>query len=153
MPFGRTPCAHVNTVRNRISRPSPRTVVKARIGKRAAQEQFEAIEGHFSVDRPLAIVQIDHTKLDLIVVDEVYRKPLARPWLTLAIDVFSRMVVGFYLSLEAPSSAAAGMCIAQGILPKDAALAKWELETPWPVCGKMAAIHCDNGKDFRGCRM
>ncbi|MEO8129821.1 MAG: Mu transposase C-terminal domain-containing protein [Bryobacteraceae bacterium] len=145
------PAPHVNTVRNRISRIQPRKLMESRFGNRAAQEQFEPVKGHFpQPDRPLAIVQIDHTKLDLIVVGEVDRKPLARPWLTVAIDVFSRMVAGFYLSLEAPGAASAGMCAASAILPKNTLLAKWGIATPWPVWGRMAAIHCDNGKDFRG---
>lgn len=145
------PIPHVNTIRNRISRIEPRTVVEGRSGRRAAREQFEPIKGHFpSEDRPLAVVQIDHTKLDLIVVDEIDRKPLARPWFTVAIDVFSRVIAGFYLSLEAPGAASTGMCVACAVLPKDSLLARWGITTRWPVWGKMAALHCDNGKDFRG---
>jgi putative transposase len=145
------PAPHVNTVRNRISYIEPRTLVEGRAGKRAAREQFEPIKGHFpSADRPLAVVQIDHTKLDLIVVGEVDRKPLTRPWLTVAIDVFSRVVAGFYLSLEAPGAASTGMCVACAILPKDNLLARWGITTRWPVWGRMLALHCDNGKDFRG---
>jgi putative transposase len=145
------PSPHENTVRNRVKRLLQRTVVEARVSKRAAREQFEPIKGHFPpFAGPLAVVQIDHSKVDVIVVDEVDRKPLARPWLSVAIDVFSRVVVGFYLSLEAPSAASTGMCVANAILPKDTFLSKWEIATPWPVWGKMSAIHCDNGKDFRG---
>ena len=145
------PVPHVNTIRNRISHIEPRTLVEGRSGKRAAREQFEAIQGHFpGADRPLAVVQIDHTKLDIIVVDEIDRKPLVRPWFTVAIDVFSRVVAGFYLSLEAPGAASTGMCLSCAILPKDTLLAKWGITTPWRVWGKMAALHCDNGRDFRG---
>ena len=145
------PMPHVNTIRARISRLEPRAAVEARFGKRAAREQFEPIKGEFpGADAPLAVVQIDHTKLDIVVVDEIKREPLCRPWFSVAIDVFSRVVVGFYISLEAPSAAATGMCLAAAILPKDALLAKWGITTPWPVWGKMALIHCDNGKDFRG---
>jgi putative transposase len=87
---------HVNTVRNRIWPIGPRGPIR----KACYREQFEPIKGHFpSEDRPLATVQIDHTKPDLTVVDEVDRKPLARPWFIVAIDVFSRVVAGFYLSL------------------------------------------------------
>jgi hypothetical protein len=46
----------------------------------------------------LDVVQIDHTPLDLIIVDED-REPIGRPYLSLAIDVCSRMVVGFSLLL------------------------------------------------------
>ena len=48
-------------------------------------------------------MQIVHTLVDVIVVDRASRQPLQRPWLTLAIDVASRMVAGFYLTLEPPS--------------------------------------------------
>src|SRR5215471_20098288 len=45
-----------------------------------------------------APVQIDHTEIDIIVVDELARTPLpGRPWLTLAIDVFSRVVTGLHV--------------------------------------------------------
>lgn len=49
------------------------------------------------------MVQIDHTKADVFVVDEETRQPVGRPWLTLAMDVCSRMVTGFYLTMDAPS--------------------------------------------------
>ena len=40
----------------------------------------------------LEVVQTDHTLADIILVDQFERKPLARSWLTLAIDVVPRMV-------------------------------------------------------------
>ena len=167
------PIPHVNTVRNRISRIEPRTLVEGRSGKRAAQEQFEPIQGHFpSGNRPLAVVQIDHTKLDLIVVDQAERRPLARPWLTVAIDVFSRVVAGFYLSLEAPGAVSTGMGVACAILPKDRLLARWSMAifaqriekvkladfTP-AVCHRplrswidARSLHFDNGPPVLRCR-
>ena len=39
----------------------------------------------------MEIVQIDHTLVDLFVVDAVNRQPLQRPWLTMAIDIASRI--------------------------------------------------------------
>jgi putative transposase len=54
----------------------------------------------------LEVVQIDHTPIDVLVVDEWERQPLGRPWLTLAIDVASRFVTGFQVSLDRPSSLA-----------------------------------------------
>jgi hypothetical protein len=38
----------------------------------------------------LDFVQIDHTKVDVIVVDEQQRLPIGRSWITLAIDGYSR---------------------------------------------------------------
>ncbi len=53
--------------------------------------------------RPFQYVHIDHTQLDLILISSETRKPLGKPWLTLAVDAESRDVAGFYLSFEAPS--------------------------------------------------
>ena len=53
---------------------------------------------------PLEVMQIDHTPVDVVIVDERQRLPIGRPWLTLAIDVASRVVLGLSVSLEAPSS-------------------------------------------------
>lgn len=49
-------------------------------------------------------VQIDHTVIDVVIVDERERQPIGRPYLTVAIDVFSRALVGLVLTLEPPSA-------------------------------------------------
>jgi len=56
--------------------------------------------------------------VDLIVVDEVTRTPIGRPVLTLAIDVHTRVVTGFYLGLDHPSILRAGVCVAQSVFEK-----------------------------------
>ena len=89
--------------------------------------------------------------------DEVMRLPIGRPWLTLAVDVATRVVVGFYVSMEAPSSTSVALCLSQAVLTKDAWLVQRGLECSWPVWGLPAAVHTDNGADFtaaalrRGC--
>jgi len=42
--------------------------------------------------------------MDVIVVDEEHRQPIQRPFLTVVIDIFSRMVLGFAIYLEKPSA-------------------------------------------------
>lgn len=140
---------HPNTVRNRISALDPALVLRRR-GQRDKAKRYEAFPGHFpGADYPLAVVQIDHTPGDVMLVDEAHRLPIGRPWVTLAIDVFSRMVVGIYISLEAPNAAAVGMVLAQTICPKREYLASLGVDGDWPVWGVMATAHSDNGKDFR----
>ena len=58
---------------------------------------------------PLAVVQIDHTKLDAEIVSEIDREPIGRPWLTLVIDVYTRMILGFFVSLEPPGAMSVGL--------------------------------------------
>ena len=51
---------------------------------------------------------MDHTPVDVIVVDERHRLPIGRPYVTVAIDVASRCVVGLVVTLEAPSATSVG---------------------------------------------
>jgi putative transposase len=142
---------HSNTVRNRIKNLSEEERIRKRIGAQEAKYKFEPMKGHFpGADFPLSVVQIDHTVVDIILVDEHYRKAYKRPWLTVAIDVYSRMVVGFYLSFESPGALGTGICISNAILPKEMWLESVGVNSEWPCWGIMDTIHVDNAKEFRG---
>ena len=52
---------------------------------------------------PLQIIQIDNTSLDVFTVDTESREIIGTPYLTASIDVYSGMITGIYLSLNAPS--------------------------------------------------
>lgn len=141
---------HPNSVRYRVKQISERDTLRHRGQKEKASNKFEPAAGKFpNANYPLAVVQIDHTEVDLIIVDEYNRKPIGRPYLTLAIDVFSRCVVGMYLSLDAPSAVSVGMCVAHAMCSKEAWLEARGIDTDWPMCGIMDKIHVDNGSDFR----
>ncbi len=104
--------------------------------------------GGFTANLPLDIVQIDHTKAEVTVVDPVTRRPLGRPMLTVAIDVNSRMVLGVYLSLEPPSLLSVALCLTQAVMDKLHELAAHGIGTNWPTRGVPNAIHVDNGAEF-----
>ena len=88
--------------------------------KEQARNEFGSRAGKLpDADFPLAVVQIDHTTVQIIFVDEDERKPLTDAWLTLVIDCFSRMVLGYYLTFEEPTAMAAGIALARSFLPKD----------------------------------
>lgn len=145
------PAPHCNTVRKRIDLLSDEVRVSRRRGRKAAAQQFSPIRGHFpGADYPLSVIQIDHTKVDIILVDDIHRRPIGRPWITLAIDVFSRMVAGFYVSFDPPGALATGLCIAHAILSKDKWLVKHNVASEWPCWGLPKTIHMDNAKEFRG---
>ena len=147
-----------NTVRRRLQVLRADDTLRRREGASRARQKFEPVPGTFPPPSwPLAVVQIDHTPVDLIVVDEQYRRPIGRPYLTLAIDVYSRCIPGFCLSLEAPSAVSAGLCLAHAVLDKDTWLAQRHLDGPWPIWGKPDCLHLDNAAEFhsealrRGC--
>ncbi|MDO9006078.1 MAG: DDE-type integrase/transposase/recombinase [Aquabacterium sp.] len=141
----------LSTVVRMIKQQDPRRIMTGRFGPKAAKEKYEPLRGSFpDASFPLAVVQIDHTPIDIILVDERDRKPIGRGYLTSVIDVCTRVVVGFCVSLDAPGSLAAALAVAHAVLPKDKWLDERGLEAPWPVWGIPRKIHTDNGKDFRG---
>lgn len=141
---------HENTFRRRLGEISEKLKMQRREGRKPARDRFGEVRGAFpGADYPLAVVQIDHTKVDIELVDDDTRKPIGRPWLTLAIDVYSRMVTGFYLSLDPPSAFSVGMCVAHSANRKEADLERLGVKGEWPIWGIMNMIHADNGKEFR----
>jgi len=141
-----------STVRNRIFAINEEHCMRRRRGSKAANENFAPIRGSFpGADFPLAVVQIDHTPMDVIIVDDEHRKAIRRPYLTIATDVDSKMCVGYYVSLDPPGALATGLCISRSILGKEAFLAKLGIDDlTWPCWGVMNKIHTDNAKEFRG---
>lgn len=143
-----------NTTRDRIREIPHATALRRRGRRDLARNRHEPIRGEFpGADYPLAVVQIDHTEADVILVDEYKRKSIGRPWLTLALDVYSRMVVGIYISFDKPSYMSAGMCMANAICAKGEYLASLGVTGEWPVWGKPAKLHADNAKEFRGAKL
>jgi putative transposase len=141
---------HENTVRNRIKKLSDKSVFKMRESRRNAERLFRNTDGMFPSGKyPLDVVQIDHTPVDLIIVDEQLREPIGRPFLTLAIDVYSRMITGFYISLKEPSYFSVSQCMSQSILSKEKVLRDHEVDGEWNIWGIPRTIHLDNGQDFR----
>lgn len=142
---------HKNTVRNRIKRLDSKEVMKARYSSQEAAHYYRTINGEFPhADAPLRVIQIDHTKLDIILVDDVHRINIGRPFITLACCVHSRVVFGVWVGFENPSAMSVGLTISQGILAKDRYLEKVGVNGDWPMWGVPTCIHADNAKEFRG---
>lgn len=133
----------------RVRRRKAGELVSRRQGRKAARDRFAPVAGSLLSNYPLALVQIDHTLVDVIVVDSETRAPIQRPWLTLAIDVHSRCVAGFHLSLEPPSATSVALCLSHAALAKDSWLAERGIAADWPVRGIPERLHLDNAKEFR----
>jgi putative transposase len=109
-------------------------VTRRRLGRKAAEQDRACANRFEGATYPLSVVEIDHTKLDLMLVDDVDRVPIGRPWITLAFDVFSRMVTGFYISLDPVGAISTGLCIAHSMIRKEGWL--------------QPLVSIRNGKDF-----
>ena len=137
------------TIKARVDRIDRRTVALRRKDAKGVKAT-KTVPGQYVTSRPLEVVQIDHTEVDVFLVDETTRKTMdKRPWLTLAIDVFTRMVVGFHLSMDKPSRVSLGLCMLNAVYDKSAWLKEREIDASWPAAGLPEAVHADNGADFR----
>lgn len=145
-------------IQARISAHSLREMTKAREGSKAARQRFAPVQPGLRPRGPLTIVQIDRTKVDVELVDDRTRTVLGRPWLTLLLDVFTRCVLGFHLSFDAPSATGVALAIAQGVLPKSEWLRQRGIALPWTMNGLPHTVHLDNAREFhsralkRGCQ-
>jgi putative transposase len=156
----RMPPPNYRTVVCRVEALDLRLATAKREGGKKARELLGSVAiSTLQPEHPMDLLQIDHTPVDIIVVDQHKRLPIGRPWLTLAIDVRTRMVAGFHVSLWSPSTISVSLALSQAVLPKTCWLADRELQTlEWPVHGLPRTIHVDNAKEFyaealvRGCQ-
>jgi transposase InsO family protein len=96
------------TFRAEIKRRKEEIVVLARQGRRAV---YGITEFQWYVDqsaprhgeRPFEIGHIDHTELDVELVDSRTGANLGRPWLTILLDAYTRLVLAFFLTFDPPS--------------------------------------------------
>lgn len=142
-------------------KPPARNTIQARINTaKADANRFPAPERRILKDRQrlvrgslepagaLDIVQMDHTLVDVHVNDALQGRDVGRPWLTVALDVRTRIVLGFCLTLDSPSRLSVALCLKHAVFPKEAWLERIGARGPYPVFGRMACLHCDNGADF-----
>lgn len=119
--------------------------------KKKAADAFRPKAGHLPYnDYPLAIIQVDHTPIQICLVDEEDRQPIGDAWLTLVIDTYSRMVLGFYLTFDPPSTLSTGLALAHAFLPKEEYLRSQGISGEWPCWGFPDVILVDNAAELNG---
>jgi putative transposase len=126
---------------------------KFKKGKRLADNQFHIAVTGAKTTHILERVEIDHTPLDLFLVDELTWLPLGRPTLTIVLDHFSRMPLGYYLSFGNPSVSAVMGALRHALLPKKQAqevLLNLTVHHQWLCYGIPDVAVLDNGLEFLG---
>jgi len=112
---------------------------RARHGNRVAYQNSEFVNVLYADtpvhgSRAFQYVHMDHTELDIELVSQTTGASLGRPWLSLAIDAFTRRIVGIYLSFDPPSYRS-NMMLLRDIVRRYRRLPQF--------------IVVDNGADFR----
>lgn len=125
--------------------------VELKRGNRKAAERHTPRHGIFAdYHEPLSLIQIDHTKLDIHVVDPDTGLSIGRAFITYIEDIYSRMVLGFYISLDPVGMNSVGLALYHAILSKDEWLTEMECDGDYPCHGFPAAIATDNAQEFIG---
>lgn len=96
------------TFRAEIKHRKEESLVRARQGRKAS---YPLTEFQWRIDqstprhgeRPFEVGHIDHTELDVELVDSRSGANLGRPWLTVLLDANTRFVLAFFLTFDPPS--------------------------------------------------
>lgn len=138
-----------STVLRRIKELDEYEAKKARKGKKTAWQEHGQINLTKKPTYPLQRVEVDHTRLDLFVVDDESRLPIGRPTITSILDVYTGYPLGFYIGFEPPSYTAVMHALNHAIFPKTYVKTKYpEFINDWVAHGLPEALIVDNGKEF-----
>jgi putative transposase len=135
------------TIARRAAQLDPYEVDRARWGRRLADQRHRSTSRQQLATRILERVEIDHSPLKIVVGSEA--GPLGQPWLTVLIDYYSRMIVGFCIGFEPPSYGVIMEALRQAILPKAYVPERYpKIKNDWPCFGIPEKLVCDRGSDL-----
>jgi putative transposase len=127
---------HYHTVRKRFNQYR-----KKQIASRVTQTRAESNETErFSVNHSLDAVEIGFGPVHLFLTGLKGPGLSSSPWVSFAMDHFSKSVLGFWISGERPGEFELGQCVANAILPKERILAKHGITQEWPCAGIPATL-------------
>lgn len=117
-------------------------------GSPVLRQIIQTTEGILEITHSNQIWQVDHTKLDILLIDDKDSEVIGRPYITLVMDSCSGCVVGFYLGFEPAGSHEVALALRHAILPKNYA-AEYELQEAWSISGVPEYLVTDRAKEFK----
>jgi putative transposase len=145
----RLPIPDRSSLYDRVNNLDEYEADSARFGKKYADHKHRSNQLGPRPTRPLERVEIDHTTLDLFVLDDELRLPVGRPTITAAIDKYSRMILGIYVSFDSTGYASVMQCLLHAITPKTYLKVQFpSIENSWNTYGLPEVLVVDNGPEF-----
>ncbi len=131
---------------------TPEDIAKRRSANPNHLRRLKPRPGYIAAPHPLAVTQIDHTPTDIQFVEVVDGAGtfVGRAYLTILVDVCTRCILGFCLTLEAPSTLSVALCLAHAVCRKEAWLQARGLAHAWPTFGRPKQIVTDSAREFKG---
>lgn len=137
------------TYGNRIADRPEEEIMIARVGREETRRYFKMAKGHLPAEYPLDVVEIDHTPMNLYVIDDHALLPLGRPWLTAIKDRYSGVLLGFYVSFQKTGLNSIFGAVKHSLSSHHLAYELWpDIENPWPAFGQGVYYVSDRGGDF-----
>lgn len=137
------------TFRRRVLARSAYELYAARNGERAAEKAFRHAQPNHQKPGLNEVWEVDHTRLDLLVVDTLRGMVAKRPRLTVILDACTRSVMGFDVDFTGDSSQAVLNALCHAITPKTYVKKRYpDIKHVWPCHGAPLLLRCDNGKEF-----
>lgn len=137
------------TVRRYLDKLDPYEVDVHRLGKHAAKNKHRVASKVFVVSNILERWEIDHTLLDVLLVDEETGLIIGRPYITVVLDKFSRMIMGYLIHLSAPNTETVLRVVERSIRPKADFLKRFpNIQNEWRAHGLPARVVPDNAAEF-----
>jgi putative transposase len=138
----------LRTIQRRLKSVPAFDVAVAKFGVEEAERRFAKMGIARSTKRILELVEIDHTPVDLLVVNE-QRVVIGRPMLTVVFDRHSRCVLGYHLSLDGYGTPAVFEALRHALYPKTYLKTKYaDLGLEWECFGWFTRLLMDNGREF-----
>jgi putative transposase len=135
------------SISRRIAQLDVWEVDRARWGRRIADRRHSQTSRQRLASRILERVEIDHSPLKLVVGTDA--GPIGQPWLTVLIDYYSRLIIGFCVGFEPPSYAVLMEALRHAILPKTYVAELYpRVQGRWPCFGIPEKLVCDRGADL-----
>jgi len=143
-----------NFIRKLIAKREQFDLLAKRFGRAEAERKMARVGVGPQAEYPLGEVEVDHTSLDVMVIDPKTRQTLGRPWLTVLLDRYSRAILGFSLSFHPPSWPSVMEALRISVMPKTEILSELGgITSSWDCFGTPDTLFCDNGKEFHSTSM
>lgn len=137
----------LRTIQRRLTSLPAFDVAVARFGYQEAERQFRYKGASRKTDHVLELVEIDHSALDILIVDEE-GNVLPRPTITVVFDRNSRCVLGFHISLDGHGAKSVFEALRHALFPKGYLKTKFGGDLSWPCYGWFELLLMDNGTEF-----
>lgn len=139
----------LNTFKRWINSKPAYDLYASRHGKDAADLKFRSSGRNPEQWGFMECVEVDHTVLDLMVVDPERGLVLGRPRITLFIEWSTRACVGFTVGFEGTSTQTVLECLRSAVSLKDYVREAYDkVKNDWPCWGFPRYLKLDNGPEF-----